>query len=254
MCGESINFDISLLSKLIKTICPLPAPVTGWDILSNSTDLSLAADIVRIKVFRNAISHKYHDMEINYVEFYTLWNEVKESLIRIAGFLNPCTGKEWKKAIDKLLNDPLKPEAESNAKELHEWYLRDMDVKEFTEQGLKNLGNEVKISSQRSEESISRVERQIEHVQDESHRLNEGVDRLQRELHDASEETVQRINTRIDEGNERLERGIQAVQEMENKLQQMNNSELIIKPAVSSSTESGGQLSLLIAFVFVEFG
>ena len=68
--------------------------------------------------------------------------------------------------------------------------------------------------------------------------MNEGVDRLQGELHDASEETVQRINTRIEEGNERLERGIQAVQELENEFQQI--SELIIRRTASSSTEPGG--------------
>ena len=139
VCGESKDFDISLLSKLIKTICPLPPPVTGWDILPNSTDLSLAADIVRIKVYRNAISHKYHNTEINDGEFSALWSEVKGALIRIAGFLDPDTERKWKKATEELLKDPETPEAGMNAKELYEWYLKDMDMKEFTEQGLKNF-------------------------------------------------------------------------------------------------------------------
>ena len=215
-CGESKDFDITLLSKLMKTISPLAPPVTGWDDLPSLPDLSLAADIVRIKVYRNALCHQYYNMEINDDEFSTLWNDVKKALLRIAGFLSSDTKVKWEKEIDELLNDRLTPEAERNARELHEWYLKDMDVKECIEQGLKNL----EIRSQRSEESISRVERQVEHVQE----------RLERESHDAREETVQRIDV---ERNERLD----------NEFQQIR--ELISRRAASLSREQGGQLTTI---------
>ena len=47
--GKSAEFDISLLYKLLRSICSLTAPVTGWDKLPNSADPSLEADIVRIR-------------------------------------------------------------------------------------------------------------------------------------------------------------------------------------------------------------
>lgn len=261
VCGESKDFDISLLTKLIKTICSLSHPLTGWDGLPNTTDLSLAADIVRIKVYRNDIAHKYHNMEISDDEFSTIWNEIKMALIRIAGHINTAASKEWEKAIEELLNDPLTVEAELNAKELHEWYLKDMDVKECTEQGLKNLETELKVSSQRSEERIARVERQIQGVQvsleGESQRFNESVHRLEREIQDVKEETSQRIDEgvqhlereirgvhegteRIDERVGRLERSVpQAVQGLENEVQQLR--QLILMRDASSSGEPGGQ-------------
>ena len=210
--GESKDFDISLLSKLITTICPLTPPLTGWNDLPNSTDLSLSADIVRIKVYRNEISHKYHKMEIGNDEFPTFWNEIKEALIRIARYISTAA-EEWEKAIDELLNDPLTPEAELNAKELQEWYLKDMDLKECTEQGLRSL------------------KRQIKGLQVsfgvESQRLREEIKRLERELHDAKDQ-----RQRIRGGNERLEKEIQ------NKFQQIRD---VITRRASSSREPGGK-------------
>ena len=260
VCGESKDFDISLLSKLIKTICPLPPPLTGWDDLPNAADHSLSADIVRIKVYRNTISHQYYSMEISDDELFTLWNEIKNALIRIAGFLNPCSQRKLEKEIDELLNAPLTPEAAWNARELYEWYLKDMDVKAFTEQGLKNVQIELQESSQRHEEGIARVERQLQGVQvsfeGESQRVNEKVHQLEKEIQDVKEETAQRIDKGVKhldreirgvhEGTERIEARVgrlernvsQALQGVENELEQLR--QLVTMQAASSLGVPGG--------------
>ena len=162
VCGESKDFDISLLSRLLKTICPsLPPVLTGWDHLPNSTDLSVTADIVRIKVYRNDISHKYHNMEISDGQFYSLWNEIKKALIRIADFINTATRGKWEQEIDGLLTDPLTPEAEKNARELYEWHLKDMDVKECTERLQTELRESSEGIAQRMEEGVEYLEREF---------------------------------------------------------------------------------------------
>ena len=46
---KDADSDISLLCKLLREICSLTAPATGWDNVPKSTDHSLAADMVRIK-------------------------------------------------------------------------------------------------------------------------------------------------------------------------------------------------------------
>lgn len=246
-CGESKDFDITLLSKLIKTISPLASPVTGWDDLPNPTDSSLVANIVRIKVYRNAICHQYHNMEISDDDFPTLWSEVKKALISIAGFLNRDTERKWEKEIDKLFNAPLTPEAELNARELYEWYLKDMAVKECIEQGFRNVHIEQEASSQKLEEGIARVERNIQaSFEEKSQRLDERVHQLERDVQDLMEGTVQRI----DEGVEHLEseiRGVQVerervderVSQLENKLTQLR--QLVMMRTDSSSEESGGK-------------
>ena len=53
--GKSADFDISLLLKLLRAICGLTPPATGWNNLPNSTDNSLEADLVRMKFYRNII-------------------------------------------------------------------------------------------------------------------------------------------------------------------------------------------------------
>ena len=258
VCGESKDFDISLLSKLIKTICPLPSPITGWDDLPNAADHSLSADIVRIKEYRNAISHQYPNMEISDDEFCILWNEIKKALLRIAGFLS--TRRKWSKEINHLRNAPLTPDAEKNARELYEWYLKDMNLKEFTDQGFKNVNAELQESSQRSEEGIARVERQLQGVQvsfeGESQRVNEKVHRLEREIQDVKEETAQRIDEGVEhldreirgvhEGTERIEARVgrlernvpQALQDVQNEVEQLR--QLVTMQAASSLGVPGG--------------
>ena len=40
---------------LLRSICDLTPPATGWDVLPSPTDLSLEADIARIKFYRNTV-------------------------------------------------------------------------------------------------------------------------------------------------------------------------------------------------------
>ena len=53
--GKSSDFDISLIFKLLRTICNLTSPPTGWDSLPNDSDHSLEADLARIKYYRNEV-------------------------------------------------------------------------------------------------------------------------------------------------------------------------------------------------------
>ena len=118
--GESRDFDISLLSQLLKTLCPtqLPPLCSGWNRLPSTGDFSLTADIVRIKFYRNDIIHKFHSGELSDAEFCSLWDEIKIVLLRIASHISAETKLEWEEEINRLRRDPLTPEAARNAEEL----------------------------------------------------------------------------------------------------------------------------------------
>ena len=118
--GESRDFDISLLSQLLKTLCPtqLPPLCSGWNRLPSTGDFSLTADIVRIKFYRNDIIHKFHRGELSDAEFCSLWDEIKIVLLRIASHISAETKLEWEEEINRLRRDPLTPEAARNAEEL----------------------------------------------------------------------------------------------------------------------------------------
>ena len=129
--GKSNDFDITLIFKLLRTICnltPPPGP-RGWDDLPNGSDHTLVADLVRIKYYRNEIHGHRHSMEISDTEFLRLWKEISEALLRITANISPAKRDEWKKSIDDLLRKPLTPDEERCIEELESWYMQDMDLK-----------------------------------------------------------------------------------------------------------------------------
>ena len=138
--GTSTDFDITLLARLLRTICNLTPPSAGWDISPSNTDHSLAADLVRIRVLRNSVYGHNQTMEIADEEFPPLWQEISEVLVRIAGHFGHEKQQEWQKAIDKFLKNPLTQKDEINVDELKRWYENDIEVK-------KALG-ELKVATQ----------------------------------------------------------------------------------------------------------
>ena len=132
--GTSTDFDITLLARLLRTICNLTPPSAGWDISPSNTDHSLAADLVRIRVLRNSVYGHNQTMEIADEEFPPLWQEISEVLVRIAGHLSHEKQQEWQKAIDKFLKNPLTQKDERNVDELKRWYENDIQVKNAVEE------------------------------------------------------------------------------------------------------------------------
>ena len=132
--GKSAEFDISILYKLLRSICSLTAPVTGWDKLPNSADPSREADIVRIRCYRNKIYSHDRLMQVTDADFEKLWMGISEALLRIAGVISIAKKDEWKKAIDEFFDAPLTPDAEECVDELQSWYLMDMETKHELDQ------------------------------------------------------------------------------------------------------------------------
>ena len=138
--GKSTDFDVTLLFRLLRTICGLTPPTTGWDALPVSTDHSLEADLARIKYHRNSVyGHVNQNMEIaDDFQFLFLWSEISGALVRIAGQISPSKKKKWQEAIDNFLKDPLTAEDERNVQELLDWCRKDMEVKKSIEELTKN--------------------------------------------------------------------------------------------------------------------
>ena len=78
------DFDITLLSVLLRNICGLSPPsTTGWDNVPTPSDHSVEADIVRIKLFRNEhFGHKPHSA-VSEADFKALWAEISSPLVRL---------------------------------------------------------------------------------------------------------------------------------------------------------------------------
>ena len=78
------DFDITLLSVLLRNICGLSPPsTTGWDNVPTPSDHSVEADIVRIKLFRNEHFGHIPHSAISEADFKALWTEISSPLVRL---------------------------------------------------------------------------------------------------------------------------------------------------------------------------
>ena len=201
MYGKSIDFDITLLFRLLRTICGLIPPVAGWDALPASTDYSLEADLARIKYYRNSMyGHVTENMEISDDEFSVRWREVSEALVRVAGQISPAKAKEWKNAIGTFLKDPLTEEDKRHEQELRQWYQNDTEVKEYLE---------------KVESSMKHLEKEAQYLRQEVREESQDIkDELGGKVESTAQE-VQRLRQDIkDELGGRVESTAQEVQRL----------------------------------------
>ncbi len=109
---DSNNFDITLLTILLRNICGLASPATGWDVMPAASDTSISANIARIKIFRNEVYGHVPSAQLDDTTFEKLWQEISKPLVNL-GILQHD--------IDELKKAPLTPEEESYAEKLKEW-------------------------------------------------------------------------------------------------------------------------------------
>lgn len=96
---DSKKFDITLLHLLIREVCYLPVPLTGWHKMPADDDQSLGANIARIKCFRNELCHSV-STSIPNEEFEDKWNTIASSLEAIKIGV-------YRKKIQALKNDSI---------------------------------------------------------------------------------------------------------------------------------------------------
>ena len=81
----STDFDITLLMILLRNICGLAPPATGWNALPAATDFSREADIARVKYFRNTVYAHAEHASVDDATFDTHWKEIRDTLVRLGG-------------------------------------------------------------------------------------------------------------------------------------------------------------------------
>ena len=122
-------------------------------------------------------------MSITDDEFLTLWKEISDALVRIAGQISPITKTEWQVAIDKFLKDPLTVEHERHVGELEMWYKSDREVKKCIEElkiAVAEQGRGIKDHLERdvTQEGIDRLDRRVQDLQSQVEKVNQSIDRL----------------------------------------------------------------------------
>ena len=119
---DSQNFDVTLFTILFRNICGLSAPAAGWNALPPDSDTSIAADIARIKFYRNKVYAHRTSTEIDDTEFEILWEKISKVLIN-----RGVPSSE----LEELKEAPLSPEEDDYIQKLKEWYEKEMELKEI---------------------------------------------------------------------------------------------------------------------------
>ena len=115
---DSETFDITLLHLLLREICYLAPPLTGWNNPPADTDFSYEANIVRIKFFRNELCHGI-STGITNAEFEDKWNKISKSLVALGLDQNE---------VDRLKTEPIDHDTESRVKAEVERWTRDFET------------------------------------------------------------------------------------------------------------------------------
>ena len=108
---SSTGFDPSLLIVLLRTICNLSPPSSGWDLLPHSLDTSCESDIVRLKYCVNALSTHAEKASVSDAAFCKYREQIQNTLVRLGG-------AEYEDAICELEKQEMDPWDEEHFKEL----------------------------------------------------------------------------------------------------------------------------------------
>ena len=125
---SSASFDITLLMVLLRNICSLHAPATGWDNLPPPADTSKEANIARVKYYRNTVYGHASQASVDDAMFNTYWQDISSALVALGG-------ASYGTAINKLKNECMDPNTEEHYRELLKQWKKDEDsIKEKLEE------------------------------------------------------------------------------------------------------------------------
>ena len=144
---SSKNFDITLLMVLLRSICGLTPPATGWDALPLPTDCSCEADIARIKFYRNTVYAHATQASVEDATFDNHWTHIRDTLVRLGGL-------PYEAAIDDLKYESLDPDTEEHYRVLlRQWKMDDDSIKDKLD--------DVEAKVDELKAAVNKIERQL---------------------------------------------------------------------------------------------
>ena len=121
---SSATFDSTLLVVLLRNVCSLVPPATGWSNCPLVTDTTLVADIARIQFYRNTVYRRACNASVDDTAFGSYWKEIKDTLVRLGG-------ASYRDAIDDSENEIMDPEFEGHYQELlKQWVENDNSIED----------------------------------------------------------------------------------------------------------------------------
>ena len=129
---------------LLRNICGLAAPASGWDALPLSTDINLETDITRVKYYRNTVYAHAERAFVDDATFNGYWSEIRDTLVRLGGVA-------YKTAVDNLETECMDLAMEEHYRELlRQWKNDEDNIKDE----LKEIGADIKILTKKIDDLV----------------------------------------------------------------------------------------------------
>ncbi|XP_022808222.1 NLR family CARD domain-containing protein 3-like [Stylophora pistillata] len=116
---SSADFDITLLMVLLRNICGLVPPNTGWDNLPPAADMSKEANIARLKYYRNTVYGHASQASVDDAKFNSYWQDISNAIVGLGG-------ADYGAAIGKLKIESLDPDKEEHYRQQLKEDMREM--------------------------------------------------------------------------------------------------------------------------------
>ena len=118
---SSQYFDITLLTVLLKSICFLVPPTSGWDRPPPTENTTPEADIVRITYFRDIVYSYARGAAVDDKTFNLYWKDISNVLVRLGG---TC----YQNVINSIKTECMDSHFEKHYRELLKNWFQDDDT------------------------------------------------------------------------------------------------------------------------------
>ena len=105
---------------LLRNICKLAPPSTGWDSLPPPADVSKQANIARLKYYRNTVYGHASQASVDDAAFNNYWQDISNAIVGLVG-------AGYGAAISKLKNGCMDPDTEEHFRQLLKQWKEDED-------------------------------------------------------------------------------------------------------------------------------
>jgi len=108
---SSKDFDVTLLMLLLRNICGLTPPITGWDTLPPAADTSAEANIARVKYYRSHVYVHASQASVDDTTFNTYWQDISNALVGLgvdAATINTLKMQSMDPVIEKHYQELLR--------------------------------------------------------------------------------------------------------------------------------------------------
>ena len=199
--ANSINFDIALLFLLMRNICGLSPPLSGWNKMPAASDTSREANLVRMRYYRNELYGHVTTTGIPTPVFDVKWQEVSSVLVSLG-----LSQSE----VDRLKREPC---GEDYVSAVTEWMKIDEEI-QFQLKNLRTKQQQVPQTQQEDHRTLNDTHQIVGKVQ----QTQVEASKLQQEDHRTLQDTQQTVS--------KVEQTLQDTHQAVGNLQQMQNEAL----------------------------